>query len=100
MDHTPNSQDNLRPVEIHHADISLDNSIQEILNNCYIGKKEKKKLLTALQDQSCNAHLRSHVHYYLDTLQTSPSKILLDLLSIIAVVVFITYAAIRLIHIL
>ena len=100
MDHTPNPQDNLRPIEIHYMDISLEKTIQAILHDGHTSKKEKRKLLMALQDQSCNAHLRSHVQYYLDLLQSSPSKILLDLLSIIAVVVFITYAVIRLTHIL
>ena len=93
-------ENHLRPIELHHADISLEKDIQKILHNRKSGKKEKSKLLRALQDQSCNAHLRSHVQYYLDSLQPNPAKLLLDLLSITAVATFFIYAAVRLNYVL
>lgn len=93
-------ENHLRPIELHHADISLEKDIQKILHNRKSGKKEKIKLLRALQDQSCNAHLRSHVQYYLDSLQPNPAKLLLDLLSITAVATFFIYAAVRLNYVL
>ena len=92
-------ENHLRPVELHHADISLEKDIQKILHNRKSGKKEKIKLLRALQDQSYRAHLRSHVQYYLDSLQPNPAKILLDLCSIATILAFAACAAIRLVNV-
>ena len=91
-------ENHLQPIELHHADISLKKTIHNILYNRKSGKKEKIKLLRALQDQSCNAHLRSHVQYYLDSLP-NPAKILLDFCSIATIFAFAAYAAIRLVNV-
>jgi len=92
-------ENHLQPVELHHADISLEKDIKKILHNRKSGKKEKSKLLRALQDQSFSAHLRSHVQYYLVSLQPNPAKILLDLCSIATILAFAAYAAIRLVNV-
>ena len=43
MYHTPNPQDNLRPIEIHFMDISLEKNIQAILHDSHTAKKKKKE---------------------------------------------------------
>ena len=100
MDQNYKPENHLLPIELHHADFSLEKGIKKILHNRQSGKKKKKsKLLRALQDQSYRAHLRSHVQYYLDSLQPNPAKILLDLCSIATILAFAAYAAIRLVNV-
>ena len=70
------------------------------MKNPSFSKKEKRRLLRALQDDSCNAHLRSHVQYYLDMLQTKPHEILLNALSAFFVTGFFLYTILRLAQIL
>ncbi len=90
----------MSPLEIYQSDIVLEKEITDILQNRSLRKKEKIKLLRALQDRSCNTHLRSHVQYYLDMLQTKPYDILLDVLSVFFVTGFFLYTILRLVHVL
>ena len=93
-------ENHLQPIELHHADISLEKDIKKSCITESQEKKKKSKLRRALQDQSFSAHLRSHVQYYLVSLQPNPAKLLLDLLSITAVATFFIYAAVRLNYVL
>ena len=90
----------MSPLEIHQADLTLEKDIQAILQNKSLRKKEKKRLLRALQDESCNAHLRSHVQYYLDMLQVKTYDILLNLLSTFIISGFFLYTILRLAQVL
>ena len=89
----------MSPLEIYQADLTLEKDIQAILQNKSL-KKEKKRLLRALQDESCNAHLRSHVQYYLDMLQVKTYDILLNLLSTFIISGFFLYTILRLAQVL
>ena len=90
----------MNSFETYQADSDLEKDIQLILQNKSLRKKEKRKLLMALQEQSCNAHVRSHVQYYLDLIKGNPSECLLTALSICSVLVIALYAAFRLMKVL
>ena len=90
-------ENHLRPVELHHADISLEKDIKKILHNRKSGKKEKIKAPQGTARSILQCHLRSHVQYYLDSLP-NPAKILLDFCSIATIFACAAYAAIRLVN--
>jgi hypothetical protein len=56
------------------------------LHDGTIGKREKRKRLRTLQNQFSDLHLRSHVQYYLDSLQPRFTVTMLNLLALGAVV--------------
>ena len=86
----------MSPLEIYQADLALENDIQTILQSKSLSKKEKKRRLRELQNEACNAHLRSHVQYYLDMLQVKTYDILLDILSVFIVAGFFLYTIFKL----
>ncbi len=85
-------------IELYHSDALLENQIQEILSDRSLSKKRKRQRLRALEKSSSNAHLRSHVRYYLDLLTPRRSDIILNTAAALAIAAFFAYTVLRIVQ--
>ncbi len=87
---------NLSALEMYRSDLQLEKEMQAILQDHMTSKKEKKRLLRELQAHTQNPHLRSHVQYYLNSIQTNIKRLIYWMLSIVSIVLFEIYTFFRL----
>ncbi len=83
-------------LEMYRSDLQLEEAIQAILQDQTTSKKEKTRLLRQLQAHSPDSHLRSHVQYYLNSIQINIKSLIYWLLSILSISLFGIYTIYRL----
>lgn len=98
MEPHDSSQKQLCTIELYHNDALLENKIQKILSDRSLSKKRKRQRLRALEESFSNAHLKSHVRYYLDFLNPRRSDIILNTAATLAIAAFFIYTFLRIVQ--